>query len=268
MKRKNSFSFVLVLGLVLMGVLVSGCSKDSATGPGSSPSVNMAVSFSKAGTPGLLKGYGVTATDSLRIDSAVVVLSRIKFESRVDTVKADTTEGAPDDDRNLEVTFKGPFVIHVRDTVGINFANQVLPAGTYDGIKFKIHKLQNGEKHEDSDDRNHRPHVGDSAVVGSSITLWGSVKKNGLWTPFKFTFNGEIEFKIKGSFTIESSTSSINIALNFNIGSWFQNPQTGALLDPTDISSGNRELIKRAIYNSFGKGRGGHDHNGDGHPDD
>ncbi len=266
--RFNSKVVAIAVAGIILG-LFAGCAKSSVNGPSSSVTpVNMAISFSKTGTPGLKKTSGTATTDSLRIDSAVVVIARIKFESHVDTVAVDTVDGHTQDlDNDQSIAFKGPFVIHVRDTVGFNFANQVLPQGTYDGIKFKIHRLMDGEQYEDSDEHNHRPRQKDSSFVGSSITVWGAVLKNGVWTNFTFNFDGEVEFKIKGTFTVAASTSTVSIALNFNMGSWFVNPMMGTLLDPTDTSFQNRELIRRAIYNSFGKGRGGHDR-GDGHPDD
>ncbi len=268
---KSTFNW-RVIAMVAAGVLVglfAGCSKSSVTGPSSTVTpVSMAISFSKAGTPGLMKSSGLTTADSLRIDSAVVIIARIKFVPHIDSVTADTVNGRTEDlDSDQSIAFKGPFVIHVRDTVAFNFASQVLPQGTYDGIKFKIHRLMNGEQYEDSDEHNHRPRVSDSSFVGASISVWGAVLKNGVWTNFAFYFNDEVEFKIKGNFTVAASTSTVNIALNFNIGSWFTNPSTGALLDPTDTSSMTREMIRHAIYASFDKGKGGHDR-GDGHPDD
>jgi len=263
--RKTLLFIAGVAGLT--AALLSGCSKSDNPLAVTDAPVNLSVSFSKTGTvTGLQKGLAV---DSLRIDSAIVVLQRIKFESHIDTVSVDTTGTAPDDEREINVTFKGPFVIHVRDTIGIDFANQTLPAGTYDGIKFKIHKLQNGEKHEDSDERNHRTLVSnDSSTRGWSIVVWGSFKKNGVWTPFTLKLDVEVEFKIKGNFVVSNATSSVDIALNFNMGLWFKNPQTGGLLDPTDVTSANRDLFVRAVKTSFGQGRGGHDRNHDGHPDD
>ncbi|HTP13695.1 MAG TPA: hypothetical protein VMM37_08695, partial [Bacteroidota bacterium] len=250
-------------------MLFGGCDKSSTTGPSSGLTpVNMAISFSNSSGSGLMKSSGLASTDSIRIDSAVVVIARIKFESHIDTVVVDTVDGHTGDlDEDSNIAFKGPYVIHVRDSVALNFANQVLPAGTYDGIKFKIHRLLRGEPRVDSDDLNHHPRVDDSSIIGSSISVWGAVLKNGVWTNFAFFFNGEVEFKIKGTFTVAASTSTVNLAINFNMGSWFVNPMTGALLDPTDNSMMNRELIRMAIYRSFGKGRGGHDR-GDGHPND
>jgi hypothetical protein len=272
MKHKDLFTAMiavaLVLSAMLIGSLLSGCSNDSTTGPlPSSAMVNMSVSFSKSGTVGLNKGTYSLFTDSLHIDSAVVVFSRIKFLQHADSVSVDTGDAEHDSlEHDESISFKGPFVVHVLDTVAINFASQEVPAGVYDGIKFKIHRLKGGENHEDSD-RHHRHALhNDSSVFGSSIAVWGSVYKNGAWTPFTFTFDGELEFKIKGAFVVPASTSTIMIALNIDMGKWFTNPVDGTLLDPTNTSRDNLYRIREAIRASFGACKGGHDR-GDGHPD-
>ncbi len=255
-----------VCAAVILGML-AGCAKNSGVnGPvASGAPVNMAISFSQSGTPGLMKASGVA--DSLRIDSAVVVLARIKFESHIDSVIVDTADNHTEDlDMDANIVFKGPFVIHVRDTVGINFANEVLPAGTYTGIKLEIHRLMRGELFEDSDDRRMHSMPNDTTVTGSSITVWGAVLKNGVWVNFKYQLDASVEFKIKGRFVVPASTSTVSFALNINMGGWFTNPMTGALLDPTDASFTNALMIRWAILSSFEHGRGGHDR-GDGHPD-
>lgn len=278
MKHTKFYTTILTVGIVLsvciMGWMISSCNKDSTTGPvPASSMVNMAISFSQSGTAGSSREIGSLFTDSLHIDSGVVVFSRIKFLQHADSELVDSDEDHHDSDKhdsdehNESITFKGPFVVHVRDTVGINFANQELPAGTYDGIKFKIHRLKHGERHEDSDERNHHVLMDEPTIAGSSITVWGAVYKNGAWTPFTFIFDGEFEFKIKGNFVVPVSTSTVMIALNIDMGKWFRNPSDGSILDPTDTSSENLRMIRRAIRASFGSGRGGHDR-GDGHPDD
>jgi hypothetical protein len=268
MKRQSMWWMGMAACAVVILGMLSGCARNNGVnGPMSSAPVNMAISFSQAGTPGLMKTSGGMSVDSLRIDSAVVVLARIKFESHIDSVIVDTADNHTEDlDMDANIVFKGPFVIHVRDTVGINFANEVLPAGTYTGIKLEIHRLMRGEPFEDSDD--HRTHSmpNDTTFSGSSITVWGAVLKNGAWVNFKYQLDASIEFKIKGTFTVPASTSNVNLALNINMGTWFTDPMTGALLDPTDASSMNAMLIRRAILSSFEHGRGGHDR-GDGHPD-
>jgi hypothetical protein len=258
-------ALVLVVTVVLM---VSGCST-SSTGPlPASTPVKMSAMFSKSGTPGvLLKVAAVPGYDSLRIDSAIVVISRIKFLRHADSVAVDTGDARNDSlEHDSSIVFRGPFVVHIHDTVSIDFANQVLPTGTYDGIKFKIHRLENGEAHEDADEHHHHMVQNDSSAYGASIVVWGAVHKDSVWQSFTFLLNDELEFKVKGNFVVPASTSTVNIALNVNMASWFASPVDGSLLDPTDSTWSNRRLIRQAIAKSFGSCRGGHDM-GDGHPD-
>jgi hypothetical protein len=270
---KYEVRVVQLLTAVALSVAVLGCAKSSnPLTPSSATPVSLSVAFSTNAAPiTLMKNSGVSSVDSIRIDSAVVVFQRIKFESHIDSVIVDTSGNFDrEDDSNLNVIFMGPFIVHVRDTVAINFASQMLPPGTYNGIKFKIHRMQQGEQGEDSDEFNHHHNAmpTDTSITGSSIIVWGAVKKNGSWIPFTYRLREELEFKIKGNFTVNNATNTVNIALNFNMGSWFVDPMSGSLLDPTNTSTQMYETISRAIRYSFEKGRGGEDHDHDGHPDD
>jgi hypothetical protein len=264
---KLKVSIIASLFIILF-IFSAGCSEDTvATNPASS-SVDLSVGFSKLGSnTSLLRSY---VTDSLRVDSIIVVLQRIKFESHIDDAVADSTgKDSIDTDVDANYTFRGPFMVHVRDSMSVNFATHILPAGTYTGIKFKIHTVKGGEYCEDSDVRNHRPAAMNSdSLAGYSIAVWGSIKKNGAWVPFAFRSNIEVEYKIKGNFTIVGSTSTVNMALRFNTSDWFKDLSTGVLLDPTDTSSQNRNSINQAIKRSFDKGHSGKDGDDDGHPDD
>ena len=89
---KSTFARIVV-SVAITGAGIAGCSKDNGpVSPSSSPQVSLAATFSKslAGTA-LMKSFGTFAVDSLRIDSAIVVLQRIKFESHIDTVSVDST---------------------------------------------------------------------------------------------------------------------------------------------------------------------------------
>ena len=263
---------VALASLLTGAIFLAGCERSG--NPMSSSSgmqgVNLTAAFTKSSVSSLSKTDGTMATDSLEIDSAIVVFQRIKFESHVDSVMIDSTSGHDSDDNGIDdnVTFKGPFVVHIRDTSVIDFANQTLPAGTYDGIKFKIHALRWAERFEDSDDFNHHPRMAsDTSFMGASIVVWGRVMKNGAWVPFEYKYWGEAEYKLKGNFVVPATTSSIDIVLRFDMGSWFKDPRNGALLDPTDTSFFNRAMINLAIRRSFESGHGGHDRDHDGHPD-
>jgi hypothetical protein len=265
MKQQKLFSMAIFFLMIAIG----GCKKsdDPVSAGSSNPPVNLSIGFSKVSSKTSLGK--ITTVDSLRIDSVVVVLQKIKFESHIDTVKVDTSgNDSPSNEKESNITFMGPFVIHVRDSNAVNFANQTLPAGTYDGIKFKIHRIQKGEHFEDSDEHNRRSTPNNDSIMGYSVAVWGSIKKNGTWVQFAFKSNIELEFKLKGNFTIATSTNTLNIALRFNTGDWFTDPNTKLQLDPTDQTRANQELINEAIKKSFENGHGGHDSNGDGHPDE
>ncbi len=252
------------LGMLIISALMFGCTK--STNPisaGSSGDVTMSVAFSDNGSQiGMRKVGNITGATSIRIDSAIVVFARIKFESNIDAVQVDTSNGSTTitvNDSDSSVIFRGPFTVHVRDTSTIDFANQTLPAGTYNGISFFIHRMEPGEGFEDSDGFNHRDSTsnGDSAVTNYSIVVWGAVLKDSVWVPFEYKDNENIEFKVRGTFTIPTSTSSIDIALNFNMGSWFTNPFNGTAIDPTDQSFQNQLMIRHAIRLSLQDGRCG-----------
>lgn len=268
-ERNNRVAVVLTFAIL---VLVSGCSRSENPigGNNEMQNVSMSAFFSKGGATGLAKGDGILSSDSLQIDSAVVVFQRIKFEAHFDSTQSDSAEEheKDGDGREDNITFKGPFVVHVRDTVTIDFASQILPAGDYDGIKFKIHRIGWGERYEDSDEFNHRPRtINDTSFAGWGIVVWGKVKKNDTWMPFTYRFGGEVEFKLKGKFSVQSAANSVNIVLRFDMASWFRDYRSGAQLDPTDLSFQNRELIDQAIRRSFQNGKCGRDHDRNGYPD-
>jgi len=254
------------LGLALMSAAVFGCSNTTgpATSSSSSGNVTMSAVFSNSRTTvGLQKASAVGAADSIRIDSAIVVFANIRFESDIDTVTVDTSSSIPFinvDFNDTTVNFPGPFVVHVNDTVAINFASSTLPAGTYTGIKLAIRNMEPGEPFKDSYDfdrgGNGTP-SSDSSMTNYSIVVWGAVYKDTAWVPFEYKDNQNLEIKVKGTFTISSPTSSIDVALNFNMGSWFMNPYSGSLLDPTDMSFRNQVMIQKAIQLSFNNGRCG-----------
>lgn len=265
MKKNILLSAGICIALI---AFASGCASDDtvASNPTTSP-VTLSTGFSKIGTSWSLQK--TAAVDSLRIDSIVVVLQRIKFESHIDDAVIDSTgQDSTVESTDANYTFRGPFIVHVRDSMRIKFATQVLPAGNYTGIKYKIHAFHKGEHHYDSDDYNNKMHRYNSdSIAGYSVAVWGTIKKDGLWIPYTFKSNVEVEFKLRGDFSIAGSTSTVTMALRFNTGTWFTNYTTGAMLDPTDTTSQNRALINQAIKKSFEKGRGGRDENHDGNPD-
>jgi hypothetical protein len=267
MERKmNRFSFA-VLGMFLVGGVLAGCSSnDGPTGNPNAAPVQLSLSLG-SNSGAFAKTFVGTATDSMQIDSAVVVFESIKFTSQVDSVIVDTTgEDTGEIEHELELVFRGPFVIHIQPLTVVSFANQNLPPGNYDGISFKVHRLTPGEHYEDSHEYNRHGRAPlDSLNYGSSLLVWGKVRKNGEWVPFKFAYDGELKYKLRGNFTVAAG-GTIDVALQLDPTQWFRDARSGALLDPTDPLA--RGAIREALKRAFMGMRGGHDHNHDGHPDD
>lgn len=262
---RNRGAFIVALGVLSAGMF--GCDTEPASSSGMT-TVTLVSTFSSASPSRMTQASGVGEIDQLVIDSAVVVFSKIKFESHLDSAVVDTSDdGEGEDDDEINVKFRGPFVVHIRDTVAIDFASQVLPPGTYNRIKFKVHRLTPGERHEHSDERDGRIVPVDLLPYGSSVTIWGRIWKDSVWSPFTFAYDGELEFKVRGDFTVSEATSSVTIALNIDMGTWFTT-RSGQWLDPTDQSSHTRELIRMSIKRSFEQCRAGRDDDEDGHPDD
>ena len=277
---------------------VSGCTKSTdnpvGAGIGVGTQVHLAMKFSKGASGiSLSKTSGTAEADSIRIDSIVVVVEKIHLHSASDTVAmgggghngdgegdnggegdhgGDGNHGGGDFDKvsdsSSSVTLDGPFIIHVRDSLSVDFANQTVPAGTYNDISFIIHRIHDGDEGFDSDD--HRMKMvspADSSLMGSSVVIWGAVLKNGTWTPFQFNSDLELKVNIPGTFVVPMAISSVTLAFNFDVSQIFRDPATGQFLDPTDTSMFNHEQINRAIAHAFGSGRCGDDFNHDGWAD-
>src|SRR5258708_18771872 len=95
-------SVAIILSGLVLGWMISGCAKDSPLDPVVSlaPTVTLAASFSTSGTAGLSKTASDLLVDSLHIDSALVVFSRIQFLRHEDTVQIDSGNEEGDSDHN------------------------------------------------------------------------------------------------------------------------------------------------------------------------
>jgi hypothetical protein len=253
------FKKLILLGLVSVAILLVGCSK------GTEPTSNL--------IPIELKLKGETyrniyfaktlgQVDSIKIDFAIIVLRWIQFKQNIDTVKEDSVW----DDRKMKmldddptIRFKGPFFVTLRNNEPTPIAVDSLPPGNYDGIKFKVHAIV-------PMDLQRNPAIPDS-FLGKSIYVKGEIYQNGQWKDFVFT-TGKVntEFKIKGNFTITESDRNIPYVLVFDLTSWFIDPMTGRVLDPSDPNDQGK-IISNIVLSLKGKSRGGKDRNRDGMPD-
>src|SRR5207248_5831783 len=110
--------------------------------------------------------------------------------------------------------------------------DSTVPAGTYDKIKFEIHRLQAADKVAGADDL---------VKAGASILIDGTF--NG--TAFQFATALEAEQELEGKFVIDSTSQ--NITLNFDPSKWFVSGTTP--LDPSDPA--NKVAIEANIEASL-----------------
>jgi len=110
--------------------------------------------------------------------------------------------------------------------------DSTVPAGTYDKIKFEIHRLQAADKVAGADDL---------VKAGASILIDGTF--NG--TAFQFATALEAEQELEGKFVIDATSQ--NITVNFDPSSWFLSGTT--VLDPT--AAANKLAIEANIRASL-----------------
>ncbi len=253
------FKKLILLGLVSVAILLVGCTKGTEPTSNLVP-VELAVKGETSGNIYFAKTLG--QVDSIKIDFAIIILRWIQFKQNIDTVKEDSLLDdhkmkRMDDDPTIR--FKGPFFVTLRNNEPTPIAVDSLPPGNYDGIKFKVHALV-------PMDLVRNPAIPDS-LLGKSIYVKGKIYQNGEWKDFVFT-TGKVntEFKIKGDFTITESDRNIPYVLVFDLTSWFIDPMTGRVLDPSDPGD-HGKIISNIVLSFKNKCRGGKDRNRDGRPD-
>ncbi len=256
-------------------LFVFGCS-DNGSGPPANNGSGVPVAvFGVAGLEGgsvpLMKSDGTTgAVDSIRVASTIIVLKNIAFHSHIDTVHARDSSEVDRDDRDEDIgifhdgehhggmqRFKGPFVVELLNNTPTQIALDTIPPGTYDGIKFVLHKLRHR-------DVAANPLFPDS-LVGYSVVVSGNVFYAGQsGTPFVFKADINEEFKVRGDFVVEAGSNLVPYALDFKMNTWFDGRTR--VLDPN--SFWDRWHIRWNIKHAFKDlMTGGRDWNHDGHPD-
>lgn len=263
----------IVLAGAMALIFLIGCA-DNTSGPGAMGSGVPVAVLGKAGTAGgstvFQKSDGTTGTvDSIRVAYTIVVLKDIAFRYSIDTVMVpDSVEcdredrddhGGEDHDQFQRFRFKGPFVVDLPNNTPIQIALDTIPPGTYDGIRFKLHKLN-------AKDVAGNPLLPDS-LVGSSVVVTGMVFYTGAsaGTPFVFRANINEGFKVRGKFVVEQGSNMVPYVLDFRMDTWFDGRTR--VLDPNNAD--DRRFIRWNIKHAFKDLlKGGRDMNHDGDPDD
>ncbi|MCS7229003.1 MAG: hypothetical protein RMJ81_01580 [Candidatus Kryptonium sp.] len=258
---------LFTLTLIIFAISINGCTK--GTEPSATSSVPVELTLKGETTGAITFAKGFEQVDSIKIDFAIIVLRWIQFKQNIDTVKEDSLWDDQDMNRLREkmrridndptIRFKGPFFVRLRNNEPTPIGIDSLPPGNYNGIKFKVHAIV-------PYDLQVNPAIPDS-FLGKSIYVKGKIYQSGAWKDFIFTTGKvNIEFKIKGNFTITETDRNIPYVLIFDLTSWFIDPFTGRILDPSDPGN-HGKIIANIVHSLKSKSRGGKDRNRDGKPD-
>lgn len=213
------------LGYLVLVVSLIACSDDDKN--------NLTMSVRGAYDAGLGK-----VKSHVTIDTAKVLVTRIKLN-----------------DGGADMDFRsGPYVILLTDTSMHEIAVGDVPQGSYDQVKFEIHKPDQNEDVPDSDFRE-----GPGGDERYSIIVIGSYQGNRFVFKSRNTINQTVT--IDPPLVVEDSIGVANLTLRVDYDLWFLNGSVE--LDPTDTTASNVAFIENSIRDSF---RAFRDDDGDGDP--
>ena len=227
--RNNSISRIIlfVLFYLLSISLFNACDSTEPTDG------TVSLSFSSGTT--IQKGVNET----FQLDAVKILLKDVKIKHQ------SGKDGHP-----VKV---GPFVVYL-DLGGMttDFAVGNIPAGTYDRVKFKIHKVGGNETPPDPEFwEGNDSHLRYSVIVKGSYNL----------TPFVYKSRKSVKQDLKLEMPVEVGDSEIaNLTIITDPYTWFYDDTTP--LDPTDPN--NESKIDKNIKESFKKCFKDDDHNGSG----
>jgi len=230
MKRlSNSLKSLSLVVLTAAFLIFQGCKSDEVVTGGSDNT-----EISMMAPPGVTDAAPINA---LVLDSVKVLLKNIKLN----------VSGGSTDSVNFKT---GPFVVKLNlNTNATLFTTAMIPEGTYDRVKFEIHKLEDGEVGIDT---------AFSAGGGRySVVVYG--KFNLIPFIYRSTKSAHQILAFSPGINVSSSVKT-NITLRVQPYTWFW---TGSdYLDPLNVS--NENDIDNKIKASFTAFR---DNNRDGIPD-
>lgn len=168
------------------------------------------------------------------VDSLVVTEARVL----ISTIKMHGTNDDEDKDKSIKT---GPYVLHADSTgeVSVLFDTEV-PEGSYDKIKFEIHKLSGSERDRYIDD----PVFGDFATEDkNTILIDGYYYTGGEKKYFNFASNQTENLSLKFDDPIDIDDNTVTeLSLAFDAPGLFK---TATILSPTED---NQKEIEKQIH--------------------
>jgi len=220
MKIVNMKIFSLLSGFILLiaGILVSGCNKDSVMDPPAAGKSNTTVS---------LLATAPVNTNTLTITSAKFLIREVELE------RAERH----DEEEEIEL---GPFVAGIdlqSQTAVVALGN--INTGTFHEIKFEIHKPGVNESVPDPDFYQGR---GDDQRFSVIVT--------GLYNGTPFIYRSRVSANVEielDELVNVSASSNVNITINIAPSMWFVHNN----MDINPMDPDNRPIIDNNIRRSF-----------------
>lgn len=216
-----------LISLALLSFLFQGCD--------STETADSIVSLSFS-TPDLVQKI---TDDTITLDTVKILLRDVKLKFEIES-----EEDISNDDGD-EISVKvGSFLVYLNlNGVTTDFAVSNIPAGTYNEVKFKIHKIEASETPPDPEFKE-----GDDSSLRYSVIVKGMYNSN----PFIYKSRKSAHQKINlnSPLVVEPNTFT-NLTITVDPYSWFADD--GEILDPTnpaneyDIDNNIKESFKQCF---------------------
>ena len=223
--KTNKLTILSIAASFLMLFAFSGCDTSENT--------NATMSLSFSNNTALPKING----GNIELDTVKILIRDIKIKSKTGT-----------DSSSIKV---GPFVIKLNLTgITTDFAIGNIPAGSYDRIKFEIHKIEASETLSDPEFRE-----GTDESLRYSVIVKG--KYNTVPFIYKSRKSAKQDLKLETPVIVEENGIA-NLTITVDPFTWFADSTN--TLDPTDPA--NENDIDNNIKESFKKAFKDNNHDG------
>ncbi len=193
--------------------------------------------------------------DALELTEVKILLRDIKLEKEDGMEDENEHKGEGEhenDDDGSHALRVGPFVINLNlNGMTTDFIVADVPAGLYEEVKFKIHKIEASEILPDPEFKE-----GNDSSLRYSVIVKGIYNSNSFVYKSKKSAHQKLEFETPIK-VLENS--GLNLTIKVDPYSWFY--KDGTLLDPSDPA--NENDIDNNIKESFKKAYKDDDHDGD-----
>jgi len=229
--------------ILAVALVVAACGDSTGPTAGTSVSLTMASDLASGAAP----AAGIAAAparapitdgvNTLEVTSVQVVLRQIELKSvEVADCSVEPEPAGCEHFRSDPVLVDVPVDGSTDQDVSI-----VLPAGTYDEVKFDIHEVTASDG---------AFLTANPTMENRSIVVEGTFNGN----PFFFETNmsQEQSFMLVPNLVVADGGAATNVTIRFDVSTWFLDQQ-GALFDPSTASTGqpNESIAEENIQNSI-----------------